>query len=120
LQISKKRRAPRERGSEKEEKMNHTKNAIMITIFSSTCQGENHYTKTSISKLAFTIKGIKYLVSKRVVGAWKMLKSMLAWLKKGDARWPEKKDVQGSSYWPEGADEKQRLKGLLGIVGKKI
>jgi len=72
------------------------------------------------SLLAVTVKGAKYLVSKRVSGAWKLLKTMLAWLKKGDGRWPEKKDVQDGSYWPEGADEKERLKGLLGIVSKKI
>jgi len=151
--------------------MNNTKNAVMITIFSSMCQGVNHYTKTSVDKigenlekyhqihvkrrwifyciaellerklltrkaryrndeaglisqipslLAVTVKGAKYLVSKRVSGAWKLLKSMLAWLQKGDGRWPEKKDVQDGSYWPEGTDEKERLKGLLGIVGEKI
>jgi hypothetical protein len=151
--------------------MNHTKNAVMITVFSSMCQGENHYTKTSISKigenlekyhgihvqrrwifyclaellerklltrksryrnddqgliaqipslLAVTVKGAKYLVSKRVSGAWKLLKSMLAWLKKGDGRWPGKKDVRDGSYWPEGTDEKQRLQHLLGLVTKKI
>jgi hypothetical protein len=151
--------------------MNNTKNAVMITIFSSMCQGKNHYTKTSIAKigenlekyhqihvkrrwifycvadmlhtglitrkaryrndshglirqktslLAMTMKGLKYLVAKRVTGAWKLLKSMIAWVKKGDARWPEKKDVQDGSYWPEGTDERERLKGLLGIVGKEI
>jgi hypothetical protein len=135
------------------------------------CQGENHYTRTSIAKigenlekyhqihvkrrwifycvadllekklltrkkryrndevglisqipslLSFTVRGMKYLVAKRVTGAWKMLKTMLAWLKKGDGRWPEKKDVQDGSYWPEKGDEKERLKGLLGIVGKEI
>jgi hypothetical protein len=151
--------------------VNNTKNAVMIAIFASMCQGKNHYTKTSINKIrenlekyhkihvkrrwifycvaallesklltrksryrndqaglitqipsliAFTIKGMKYLVSKRVVGAWKSLKSMIAWLKKGDGRWPEKKDIQAGSYWPEGIDERERLKGLLGIVGKEI
>ena len=151
--------------------MNNTKNAVMITIFSSMCQGKNHYTKTSMDKisenlekyhgihvkrrwifycvaellerklltrksryrndewglitqipslLAFTVRGIKYLVAKRVTGAWKALKSMLSWLKKGDGRWPGKKDVQDGSYWPEGADERERLKGLLGIVGREI
>jgi hypothetical protein len=66
------------------------------------------------------MEGLKYLVAKRVTGAWKLLKSMMAWLQKGDARWPEKKDVQEGSYWPEGVDERERLKGLLGIVGEKI
>jgi hypothetical protein len=151
--------------------MNNTKNAVMITIFSSMCQGKNHYTRTSIDKigenlekyhkihvkrrwifycvaellragyitrkaryrndtnglirqqtslLAMKMEGLKYLVAKRVTGAWKLLKSMMAWLQKGDARWPEKKDVQEGSYWPEGVDERERLKGLLGIVGEKI
>lgn len=151
--------------------MNNTKNAVMITIFSSMCQGKNHYTRTSIDKirenlekyhkihverrwifyclaeilsagyitrkaryrndeaglirqytslLAITIKGMKYLVAKRVSGAWKLLKSMMAWLKKKDGRWPVKKDVQDGSYWPEGADEKERLKDLLGIIPKEM
>ena len=151
--------------------MNNTKNAVMITIFSSMCQGENHYTKTSIAKigenlekyhqihvkrrwifycvaellekklltrkkryrndevglisqipslLAFTIRGMKYLVAKRVTGAWKLLKAMIKFATGKDQRWPEKKDIQDGSYWPEGTDERKRLKGLLGIVGKKI
>ena len=151
--------------------MNNTKNAIMITIFASMCQGKNHYTKTSIAKigknlekyhkihvkrrwifyclahllsaeyitrkkrylnddnglitqipslLAVTVKGAKFLVSKRVSGAINLLKGIMAWLKKGDARWPGKRDVQDGSYWPEGADERERLKGLLGIVGREI
>ena len=151
--------------------MNNTKNAVMITIFSSMCQGENHYTKTSIDKisenlekyhgihvkrrwifyclasmlhtglitrkaryrnddqglirqktslLAFTIRGIKYLVAKRVTGAWKLLKAMIKFASGQDQRWPKKKDVQEGSYWPEGVDERERLKGLLGIVGEKI
>ena len=151
--------------------MNNTKNAVMITIFSSMCQGENHYTKTSIAKigenlekyhqihvkrrwifycvaellekklltrkkryrndevglisqipslLAFTARGMKYLVAKRVTGAWKLLKAMIKFASGGDQRWPKKKDIQDGGYWPERADERERLKGLLGIVGKKI
>ena len=151
--------------------MNATKSAIMITLYSSMCQGQNHYTVTSVNKIrenlkkyhkihverrwifyciaellrkkllsrkarhrqdengiitqipsliALTVKGVKYLVAKRVTGAWKLLKSMMIWLKKGDGRWPGKKDVQDGSYWPERGDERERLKGLLGIVGEKI
>jgi hypothetical protein len=143
----------------------------MITIFSSMCQGKNHYTRTSIDKigenlekyhgihvkrrwifycladilksklltrksryrnddnglisqipslLAFTAKGMKYLVAKRVAGARKLLKSMIKWIGKRDNRWPAKSDVSDGSYWPADADEKERLKGLLGIVGRKI
>jgi hypothetical protein len=135
------------------------------------CQGENHYTKTSIAKigenlekyhkihvkrrwifycvaellekklltrkarfrndtqglirqksslLAMTMKGLKYLMAKRVTGAWKALKTMLAWLKKRDARWPKKKDVvepvNGDRFCPS----KEDWKNLRGIMGKKI
>lgn len=151
--------------------MNTTKSAIMITLYSSMCQGEKHYTVSSINKvrenlkkyhkihvkrrwifyciadllqkklitrktrhvqdgngiitqipslIALTVRGVKYLVAKRVSGAWKLLKSMMAWLKKGDHRWPGKKDIQDGSYWPERGDETKRLKSLLGIAGKKI
>lgn len=151
--------------------MNTTKSAIMITLYSSMCQGEKHYTVSSINKIrenlkkyhkihvkrrwifyciadllqkklitrkarhlqdengiitqipsliALTVRGVKYLVTKRVSGAWKLLKSMMAWLKKGDHRWPGKKDIQDGSYWPERGDEMKRLKSLLGIVDKKI
>jgi hypothetical protein len=171
MELRGKGKAPRERRLKRRKTVNNTKNAVMITIFSSMRQGKNHYTKTSIAKigenlekyhkihvkrrwifyclaellerklltrksryrnddnglitqipslLAFTVRGVRYLVAKRVRGAWQMLKSMLAWLKKGDDRWPGKKDVQDGSYWPEGTDERERLKGLLGIVGRKI
>lgn len=151
--------------------MNNTKNAVMITVFSSMCQGKNHYTKTSIFKigknlekyhkihvkrrwifycladileagfitrksryrnsskgfirqktslLAMTMKGLRYLVSKRVVGAWKALKTMMAWLKNKDQRWPKKTDVQGQEqenwFVPSAGD----WKNLLGIVGKEV
>jgi len=72
------------------------------------------------SLLAVTVKGAKYLVSKRVTGAINLLKNIIAWLKKGDKRWPEKKDIQDGSYWPEGADERKRLNDLLASVVKKI
>jgi hypothetical protein len=101
-------------------------------------QGKSHYTVTSVNKIrenlkklitrkarhrqdengiitqipsliALTVKGVKYLVAKRVTGAWKLLKSMMAWLKKGDHRWPGKKDVQDGSFWPERGDERERL-----------
>ena len=151
--------------------MNNTKNAVMITIFSSMCQGENHYTKTSIAKigenlekyhkihvkrrwifycvaellerklltrkaryrnddqglirqksslLAMTMKGLKYLVAKRVTGAWKALKSMMAWLKKKDGRWPVKKDVQDPEHEKRFTPSKDDWKNLLGIVGREI
>jgi len=72
------------------------------------------------SMTTFCLKGVVWLVRMGVVGAKEMYKKMVAWAKKGDKRWPEKEAKKDDSYWPEEADEKARLKGLLGIVGKKI
>lgn len=97
--------------------MLHTK---LITRKARHRQDENGIITQIPSLIALTVKGVKYLVAKRVTGAWKLLKSMMAWLKKGDHRWPGKKDVQDGSFWPERGDERERLKALLGIVGEKI
>lgn len=43
--------------------------------------------------ISFTIKGMKYLVSKHVGGALGKLKQMMAWVKKSDRRWPKKADI---------------------------
>jgi hypothetical protein len=72
------------------------------------------------SLLAITIKGMKYLVAKRVSGAWKLLKSMMAWLKKKDGRWPVKKDVQDPEQENWFSPSKDDWSKLLGIAGKKI
>jgi len=72
------------------------------------------------SMVTFTLKGVVWLVSKGVSGAKAMHKSMMSYLKKGDNRWPTKSDYDDGSYKPAGPDERKRLEGLLGIVGKKI
>lgn len=69
---------------------------------------------------AFTIKGMRYLVAKRVIGAYKVLRSMVKYMMKKDGRWPKKEDIFGSSELPAGAEMQEGLKKLLEIVTKKI
>ena len=143
----------------------------MITIFSSMCQGKNHYTRSSISKigenlekyhrihvkrrwifyclaellrtklitrksryrhdeggvisprpslLACTLKGIRYLVAKRVTGAAKLLKSMMKFVSGQDQRWPKKKDIAPGGEIDQFSPSKDDWRKLFGIVGKKI
>lgn len=72
------------------------------------------------SMVSFTVAGMKYLVSKRVTGALKVLKCMMKYLLEKDGRWPTKKDMcvpkDIEQYSPTSADWSK----LLGIVGKKI
>ena len=72
------------------------------------------------SMVTFTLKGVVWLVSKGVVGAKAMHKSMMTYLKKDDKRWPDKSMYDDGSYKPADPDERKRLEGLLGIVGRKI
>jgi len=144
--------------------MNNTKNALMITIFASMCQGKNHYTKTSIDKIgenlekyhqihvsrrwifyclagfiegkfcnrqarylndeaglisqipsmiSFTLKGVVYLVSKYVVGAKELYKSMVKFAQKQDKRWPSEEFKKDTSYRPATPEDEKRLNALL-------
>ena len=72
------------------------------------------------SMVTFTLRGVVWLVSKGVVGAKAMHKSMISYFKKGDSRWPAKADYDDGSYKPADPEERARLEGLLGIVGRKI
>jgi hypothetical protein len=67
-----------------------------------------------------TLQGLKYLVSKRVHGAWKALKTMIAWLKRKDNRWPHKDHVGVPDNIDQFKPGKGDLENLLGIVGEKI
>ena len=151
--------------------MNASKASIMITLFKSTSQGENHYTVSSVDKLrlnldkfhkinikrrwtfqclsdllaaglirrkaryvkdhnglitqipsmvTFTLKGVVWLVRMGVKGARKIHKSMMAYLKKGDQRFPSRPEYDDGSWWPEEADQRAALENLLGIATKKI
>jgi len=51
-----KEKAPRERGSEREENMNNSKAALMITLFSCMGQGKKHYSVVSAQKILKLLK----------------------------------------------------------------
>ena len=72
------------------------------------------------SMVVFTLKGISWLSIKGVVGAKEIYKSMVKWLKKGEKRFPGRKDFDDGSYQPATAEERKRLNDLLASVGKKI
>jgi hypothetical protein len=72
------------------------------------------------SLLAMTLQGLKYLVSKRVHGAWKALKIMIAWLKRKDNRWPHKDHVGVPDNIDQFKPSKDDWNDLFGIVTKKI
>ena len=72
------------------------------------------------SMLAMTYAGAKYLVSKSVTGAVKLLKKIKKYAESKDRRWPKKKDV----VEPENVDRfypsKEDWSDLLGIFTKPI
>jgi len=72
------------------------------------------------SMVSFTLKGAQYLVSKRVSGAWRMWKRIVAYLKNKDQRWPKMEEVvkpgESEAFKPS-LDEWNTLRG---IVGKRI
>ena len=72
------------------------------------------------SMITFPLKGIVYFTKNCVKGAKEIYKSMVKWLNKEDKRYPEQKDFDDGSYKPGTPEERERLKGLLGIVGKEI
>jgi len=72
------------------------------------------------SVMWFTLKGVVWLVSKGVVGAKKVYKSMTTYLKKGDGRAPVRKDFDDGSYKPATLEDQKRLNDLLASVGIDI
>lgn len=151
--------------------MNSSKAALMITLFSCTSQGKNHYSVASVQKIlqllkkyhkieikrrwifqclrdlldagliarkqryknkpggeirqipsmiTFTLRGAKYLVSRRVSGAMRLLKNILSWLKNKDQRWPKKMDVQGEKKENWFSPSKGDWKNLLEIASKRV
>lgn len=148
--------------------MNNSKSAIMITLFASMSQGQNHYTVGSIKKflqllskyhkinirrrwmfqclkdlldaglisrkqryrkqekglisqipsmISFTLKGAKYLVSKRVSGAIRMLKTMLKFVTGDDQRWPRVEDVIHPPTRGKEKKNQRELTKLLNNIG---
>jgi hypothetical protein len=149
--------------------MNNTKLSILITLFTCTSQGKNHYSLISIDRLikllasihkthvkrrwvfqcirdiidagllsrqsrfkhngdgtinqlssitAITLKGAKLLVSKRISGAFLLLKKIMAWVKNKDKRFPKKEDVKPSNFDGIDKEELRRLENLAENVLK--
>lgn len=72
---------------------------------------------TQISSLfAFTIHGIKYLVSKKVSGAYQVFKTMLAYLTGKDKRWPSSNDIYPTLTDEDIRNNKAKLKQLISIL----
>lgn len=69
---------------------------------------------------SFTITGMKYLVARRVTGAWKVLKIMVKYIINKDKRWPGQKDVGLPEDFEQFKPSKKDWSDLLGIAGKKI
>lgn len=68
---------------------------------------------------SFTITGMKYLVARRVTGAWKVLKTMVKYVMNKDKRWPGQKDVGLPEDFEQFKPSKKDWDDLLGIVGGK-
>jgi len=71
------------------------------------------------SLYAFTVKGIKLLVTRRVTGAAKLLKNMINYISGKDKRWPKEKDVASLELFEKYTPTSDDWKKLFGIVGKK-
>jgi len=69
---------------------------------------------------SFTITGMKYLVSKRVSGALKVLKAMVKYMLGKDGRWPKMADIGAPKDFERFSPKAEDWEKLLGIVGSKI
>jgi hypothetical protein len=67
-----------------------------------------------------TYAGAKYLVSKSVTGAVKLLKSIKKYAEGKDQRWPRKEDVTEPDNKDRFVPSKEDWKDLLGIFTKTI
>lgn len=69
---------------------------------------------------AITLEGARYLVAKKVKGAWKLLKSILNYLARKEGRWPEYKDIAPAGELDQYKPSKKEWEDLYRIVTKKI
>jgi len=72
------------------------------------------------SLISFTLKGVVYLVSKYVVGAKELYKSMVKFSQKQDKRWPSEEYKKDTSYRPTTPEEQKRLNDLYTIATKDM
>lgn len=70
------------------------------------------------SIIAISLKGAKLLISKRVSGAFLLLKNILAWLKNKDKRFPAKNKKLPAGLENIDSDELRRLDSLAEIAIK--
>jgi len=69
---------------------------------------------------SFTIAGMKYLVAKRVTGAWKLLKAMIKHAINKDKRWPKTKDIGLPKDFEQFKANKEDWKNLRESVTKDM
>lgn len=72
------------------------------------------------SIIAITVKGAKLLISKRVSGAFLLLKNIMAWVKKQDKRFPKTEDVMPIDPKDLDPEVLRRLENLAENVLKPI
>ncbi len=80
-------------------------------------QNEDGTIRQISSMIAFTMKGLRYMVKKRVKGAKKLLRRMLKWLKGKDNRFPHANTATINSEDPEIEENLKRLRRLVSDVG---
>lgn len=72
------------------------------------------------SMRSITLKGASYLLKKKVIGALKLMKKILAWMKNRDKRWPTREDYIAQRM-SEMDEQKRRISGNpIFSVGKLI
>lgn len=72
------------------------------------------------SIIAISLKGAKLLISKRVSGAFLLLKNILAWIKNKDKRFPAKNKSLPTALEEIDPGEQRRLESLAEIVLKPV
>ena len=63
--------------------------------------------------ITFTLAGLKYLVAKKVAGAYQALKDMMAWIQGKDRRFPERKDIAPDMSDAEIQENLGRLRDII-------
>ena len=72
------------------------------------------------SLISFTLQGARFLVAKRVEGSLLLLKSILAWMKNLDKRFPTTNEILPATSDEIDPEEIRRFKALAEMVGKPM
>jgi len=67
-----------------------------------------------------TIRGAKYLVKQKVIGAKELLQHLIDGVTNQDKRRPKKEIYNDGDWKPMDPEEQRQFDGLLGIVTKRI